>query len=133
MDLCVVNIQVSTNIQICDVDNWHMTTLKFEFVLSQFDELTGHDESNSSPAIGEEHSPVGGLAGQHLGYCWYYLMANMIVYCCCYDDINGCHPLVVALPGNSSKNQEEPVVNPQTHVLRLNLMIEMLSERRTKM
>ena len=89
MDLCVVNTQVSTDIKICDVDKWHMTTFKFEFVLSQFEELTGHDERNSGPTIGEEHGPVGSLAGQHLGYCWVYLNANVIVYCYFYDDING--------------------------------------------
>ena len=68
-----------------------MTTFKFEFVLSQFEELTSHDESNSGPAIGEEHRPVGSLAGKHLGYCWFYLNAlNVIVYYCCfYDNING--------------------------------------------
>ena len=56
---------------------------------SKFEELTGHDESNSGPSVGEEHGPVGGLAGQHLGFCWFYLNAYMIVYCCFYDDING--------------------------------------------
>ena len=56
------------------------------FVELPFSILTCHDEGNGSATVGEEHGPVGGLAGEN--------------------------PLVVALPRDSSKYQQEPVVHP---------------------
>ena len=67
---------------------------------------TCHDKGNGGAAIGEEHGPVGRLAGQD--------------------------PLVVALPRDSSEHKQEPVIYPYTHILRLHLKERKLNTLREK-
>ena len=67
---------------------------------------TCHDKGNGGAAIGEEHGPVGRLAGQD--------------------------PLVVALPRDSSEHKQEPVIYPHPHILRLHLKERKLNTLREK-